>query len=452
MALSTTTTTPTGWGADAAFGNYQKAQQIAAQPYAPYGGNMLAGWNQGQQDGYNAVLNGSGVGMPAMQQAQGAALNAAQQGPQQVQGTGYNPAMRGVMNTAAMSAGNPWLHSANTGNAQQMGRGDIRNVQAGQFPGADLSQYMNPFTGAVIDTTMQQLGRQNDILQNQTNARASAAGAFGGSRQAIGNAENNRSFMDTAGRTIAGLNNQNFAQAQAAIQADQNRAIQADQMNQNQDWNVGQANLANRQGMELQNLANHQATGMANMLAGNQMSQFNANLRQGAENTTSAAHNQALADQAAAQNRAGEFNSDLNLRGQLANQSAAQDARNSQIQAASALSNMGLDEQTRALQAANAQFQMGQQRTAFDQSVYDNAYNQWAQGQNYPMTQLGILQQGLNGYNSGSTQTTPYYSNTGAQIAAGALGAGALGAGILQNGSSIVAGGKDLWNGLKGLF
>jgi hypothetical protein len=485
MALSTTTSTPTGWAADAAKSNWEFARAIAQQPFQPYQDNMLAGWNQGQSGGYNSVVNGAGVGQAAQALAQQGAQTAMAFQPGQVSAAGYNPAMQGVMNTHAANAGpaTSWgvmnTHAASAGPAQQMAaaqmaRGDVRDVQAGQFPGANLGAYMNPYTGAVIDTTLGQLGRQNDILQNQANARASAAGAFGGSRQAVMNAENNRNFMDTAGQVTSNLYNQNFSQAQQAIQADQNRALQAGGMNQQADLSVGQANLANRQASGLQNmLAGNsmnqfnaglaQQAGMATSAAhnsaaaqqaanANQMAQYNAGLQQQAGMATSLAHNAALANQAAAQNRAGEFNATAAMRAQEANQQAGLTGAQTQLQAANALNGMGLDQQQQLLRGAEAQFNMGQARTAFDQSALDNVYNQWAAGQNYPMRQLGILQQGLNGYSSGETTVAPgQSSNRAANVLAGALGGGQLGYG-LSGGLTGWAGLGAAAGGLAGLF
>jgi hypothetical protein len=563
MATTTTTTTPTGWAADAAYSNYQRAQQIAGQPFADYPNPTLAGWNQGQETGYNSVVNGGGVGLGAMGLGQQYATQAGAYQPQQVQGAGYQPFMQGVVNTGAASAGPATnaiaaqmqaasagpstnmlasqMQAANAGpaamaqaanagpaaqmQAAQMARGDVRNVAAQSFPGANLGAYMNPYISNVVNSTLGQLGRQNDIIQNTTNAKAAAAGAFGGSRQAVMNSENNRAFLDTAGQVTSNLYNQGFNTAQAAIGQDQNRAMQADLANQGQDWNVGSANLANRQNSALQNmmagnqmsqfnaglgqqtaLANQSATNnraeynatnqqaaslnnanflqsanaanaaamnqmaqynaglqqaaglqnsnlmqganLANASAANQMAQYNAGLSQTALSQTAASHNAALASQAAARNAAGQFNSDLGLRAQLANQQAGLTNNATSLSAANALNGMGLDQQQQMLAAANAQFQMGQARTAQDQAAYNDVYNKWSQEQNYPLQQLGILQQGLNGYSSGTTQTTPYYSNTGAQITAGVLGAGALGAGILKNGTEIAQGAKSIWDAL----
>lgn len=476
MALSTTTTAPTGWAANAAHNNFLRAQQIADQPYQAYPGPLQAGWNQGQQSGYDAIMNGGQIGQPAMQQAQTAALSAAQAAPQQVQARGYDPAMQGVMNTPWASAGAAHLGQAFGTRAEQaalaqmqaaqMARSDVRDVAAKNFLNYDVNAYMNPYIGAVVNNSLADLSRQNDIVNNQTNARAQAAGAFGGSRQAVANSLNNENYLRESGNLSGKLRHQGYDTASGLIMQDATRDLTAQGMNQTMDWNVGnlntnmsqqaglqnmlasnamsQYNAGNRQSANSETAAARNARETANMNAINNMTQYNASNQQAAHRDTSAAHNTALANQASARNRAAEFGSDLDLRGQLANQAAYQNNINSRIQAANALNGMGMDEQTRAFNAARAQFEMGQARTGFDQQSLDNAYNQWAAGQNYPMRQLGILQQGLNGYSSGETKTTPYYNNTAANVLAGGIGAGQL----LANAPSMIKGATSLWNSL----
>jgi len=48
-----------------------------------------------------------------------------------------------------------------------------------------IGQYMNPYTQNVIDRTQQDIERQRQMAANQLGAQASAAGAFGGSRQGV---------------------------------------------------------------------------------------------------------------------------------------------------------------------------------------------------------------------------------------------------------------------------
>jgi hypothetical protein len=49
---------------------------------------------------------------------------------------------------------------------------------------------------------MAELRRQNDITNMQANAKLTGAGAFGGGRQAIMNAENNRNLMMEQNKTV----------------------------------------------------------------------------------------------------------------------------------------------------------------------------------------------------------------------------------------------------------
>lgn len=524
MALSTTTKTPTGWAADAAYANYQQAQQIAAKPFQPYPGNMLAGWDQGQQQGYNAILNGGGIGQGAQAQAQHAALLAAQAGAQQVQGRGYSPAMQGVMNTAAANAGaaTPWTvtntsaanagsavpwavtntAAASAGPAQQMQaasmeRGSVRDIVAKAFTDYDVNKYMNPYINTVVNNSLADLSRQNDIVNNQTNARAAAAGAFGGSRQAVANTLNNENFIRESGNLSGRLRHQGYDTASGLIMQDANRDFSAQQSNQQMDWNVGSLNTSNAQQAGLQNMlagnqmaqynagnqqqanmatsaahnsaaaqqamnanqmaqynasnqqqalrdtaAAHNAAAAQQAMNANQMAQYNAGNQQSAYNATAQAHNAALANQAAALNRAGEFGADVDLRGQLANQSAHQNNINSRITAANALNGMGMDEQTRAFNAANAAYRMGENRQTADQRALDEQYRQWAAAQGHDRNQLAYLQQALGGYSSGTAETSPYYNNTAANVLAGGIGAGQL----LANAPQMISGAKDLWN------
>jgi hypothetical protein len=63
--------------------------------------------------------------------------------------------------------------------------------QAGQTYGnlagfqPQTQQYMNPYTSEVINRTQQDIMRQQQMAQNQLGAQATAAGAFGGSRQGV---------------------------------------------------------------------------------------------------------------------------------------------------------------------------------------------------------------------------------------------------------------------------
>ena len=149
-------------------------------------------------------------------------------------------------------------------NAAQMG-------PAGQVAGANLSAYTNPYETQVVDQSLADLERSRLMQQNQLGAQASAAGAFGGSRQGVAEAETNRAFADQAARTASGLRQAGFQNAQQLAGQDIGRQMQVASANQaalNQARQFGA-----QQGMTAQQLnqmaglqANQQRLGAASQL------------------------------------------------------------------------------------------------------------------------------------------------------------------------------------------
>jgi hypothetical protein len=105
-------------------------------------------------------------------------------------------------------------------------------VTAGQIASTDLTPYENPYTSSVINTTNSDLNRQGQIQQQNDASQATASGAFGGSRSAVLSNLDNESLMRTMASTDAGLNQNNFTQAQQAAGQDINTKLSADQGNQ----------------------------------------------------------------------------------------------------------------------------------------------------------------------------------------------------------------------------
>lgn len=513
MALSTTTTTPTGWAADAAYANYQKAQQIAGRPYTPYTGNMLAGANPNQIAGYSGLSTLGQYGQGALGAGQAAAQAASgYQAPQVAAGWAATP-QGTAMNTGAASAGPAALGqafgtaAASAGpaaqmtaaqaelaqmQAAQMNRGVVRDVASKNFTDYDINQYLNPYTNTVVNNAMADLSRQNDITNNATNARAAAAGAFGGSRQAVANTLNNENYLRESGNLSGNLRNQAFNTAAGLIQQDAGRDLTAQGMNQTMDWNVGSLNTNNQQQASLQNML--QANNMSQFNAGNRqaasqynagnrqqmaqynasnqqsaynqtadalnaretvnqnalnnMAQYNAGNQQSAYNSTAAAHNAMTQANMSAQQSANQYNADLALRAQLANQSAGQNAINTNLSAANALNGMGLDQQRWALNNANGQLTAGNAMQQQEQAALTNQYNQWLESQGYDRNQLDYLRGVLGNYSSGSANSSPYYANTAANVLAGGLGTAQL-ASMLP---SAISGATAGYNALSGLW
>lgn len=157
------------------------AGQMAQQGYVPYEGQRLANFNPDEQAAFDRIR---GLGSSNL-------------------GLGYNVA-QSVAGAAA-----PTLSGS--------------NVTAG------ARQFMNPYQQQVVDTTMQELQRQNAAALNQVGARAASAGAFGGSRHGISEGETNRAFADVAARTAASLNQSGYNNALAnAMQIERSNQQAAD--------------------------------------------------------------------------------------------------------------------------------------------------------------------------------------------------------------------------------
>ena len=87
------------------------------------------------------------------------------------------------------------------------------DYQPEQLSTIDRQPYMNPYQQDVIDTTMGEMNRQYGLQQTGLGDQAIGAGAFGGDRHGIAQAEMARNQMDQSQNWLAGLNNQNFQQA-----------------------------------------------------------------------------------------------------------------------------------------------------------------------------------------------------------------------------------------------
>lgn len=105
------------------------------------------------------------------------------------------------------------------------------NFTAQTFAGADLNPFLNPFQQNVIDSTTGELNRQNNIALNDVNSNAQAAGAFGGSRHGLVEAEQRRNHGTNLSNTVAGLNAQNFNSAASLFGQDADRQVQAANLN-----------------------------------------------------------------------------------------------------------------------------------------------------------------------------------------------------------------------------
>jgi hypothetical protein len=135
---------------------------------------------------------------------------------------------------------------ANLGPSQQLGAatqfagqagmraGDVNytpsQFQTGSFTQPGVSQsYMSPYYQNVVDIQAREARRQADIMGQTEKARAVGQGAFGGSRQAIMQAEAQRNLGQQIGDIQARGSQAAYEQAQNLYGNEQQRALQAQQ-------------------------------------------------------------------------------------------------------------------------------------------------------------------------------------------------------------------------------
>lgn len=112
------------------------------------------------------------------------------------------------------------------------------------------NSYMSPYMQNVVDIQQREAQRQADIAGTQRNAQAVKAGAFGGSRQAITNAEAARNLATQKGDIQAQGLQAAYQQAQNQFNAEQGQRMQGAQVL----GGLGQQEYGQQQGaIQLQN-------------------------------------------------------------------------------------------------------------------------------------------------------------------------------------------------------
>ena len=190
-------------------GGAQRAQQLAAQR-----ARQSTAAAQGQLgSAAGAAIREGAVGQQGIRGAAGQISGGIQQAQQQRQ----LAEQRARQSTAAAQR--------QLGQAGAMGRGTalsgIRQLRgsAEQFDPSGIGAFMDPFTREVIEAEQAEIARLGEQQLNQARAQQAAAGAFGGSRGAIQEAEIGRNVLQQQARTGAQLRSQGFQQAAQQAQA-----------------------------------------------------------------------------------------------------------------------------------------------------------------------------------------------------------------------------------------
>lgn len=174
-------------------------------------------------------------------------------------------------------------------------------IDVNQLATTDFSAYMNPYTQQVIENTARDIGSAQQRAMAQLGAQASAARAFGGSRQGIAEALTNQQFITQLADTAAQQRQRGFETALQAGQFDIGQVQAARTLASQQQM---QANSLNQQAAEA--AANReQAARAGNMQAANQFAVQQAQFEQQARAANMAAENARAQAQAQLAQQAG---------------------------------------------------------------------------------------------------------------------------------------------------
>lgn len=423
----TTTQEVPEWVRNAMQWNIDRGQSLANQPYTPYPGQRLAGFNPTQQNAFaSADLYGQ-MGLGALGHSYNALTDPT---GQNMMGNAY----AGMQNFASGLGGafspldaaqgrafqsTAYDATASDATASLANRGAIRDVNGGSFLDMDINSYLNPYTQSVIQNTTDEMERARQAQLQQGNSAAVAAGAFGGSRHGVSDSLTNAEFFRNQGNMANAMNAQAYDAATGLMGSDLQRALQAGMANQGMDWNVENLNANLGTQTSQFNAANQTANSQFN--AGNRTanSQFNAG------NLTNVS-----LQNAGMQNQMGMFNA--NDRNSLLGL---------QLQALSGMGGLGNSMANYGLMQGNALQNFGMAGVGAQQAAGDRLQAQSQLGNDWDYSQFleardwyanrspyGIAP--LQGQTFGGSTTQPYFgpSNLQAGLGGAMMGLGAYNA------------------------
>jgi len=169
-----------------------KSNQLLNAPTPVYTGQLTAGYSPMQQQAWQGL---SSLTLPSSLTNAGANLNDISQ---QEKNLTYNP----------------------------------NTITADNFDAIQAQKYINPYIQASLDPQLEALKRQQAINQQADLAKLTQAGAYGGSRQAILQAQNNENLLREQNKLIGSGYNQAYQNAATQFNADAARNLQAQQLNQ----------------------------------------------------------------------------------------------------------------------------------------------------------------------------------------------------------------------------
>lgn len=426
----------------AGMGGMQSAQQALG-----YGG---AGFQAGQAGRGIGTKGGQRFGEAGFQSGMlGQQLGIEGGGRYGAQGAGYGQQATGLAGRA-LNYGDVASQIGRMGlEAQQTGRGITaqsqdfaqRQAAAGQdyarqmMDPSMVQRYMSPYQQAVTDIQVQAAQRQADIARTQRSGQAARAGAFGGARQAIENAEADRALQSQLANIQAtglqtaydkAIQNMQYGSnlgltGLGGAQTGLGTALQGGQLGLS---GIGTALQGQQGAMQGINAAN-QAYQTGIQGAGMGLQGVNAQLAGTGQGMQGAQVGLQGIDRMLAGTAQGLQGAQVGLQGVT----GAQAGYGLANQAANALGSLGNQQLNAQMGLLGLQNQIGGQQQSQEQAMINQAIQNYAQAQQSPMTMLNQYNALLRGYAVPGTTTAQYQAQPtlGNQLAGfGTAGIGAL--------------------------
>ena len=428
----------------------ETASFLARTPYTPYNQPRIAGYNTDQLGAFSGIQSLARTGLPGMQQAadytQAAGDWAANYSPQIRQhplswleykpGTFDAQQARMIPQRIAYNRLGKYTPSEYSSGAYDPLSIDATSLYnptdyeaerldpAGVFDARTRDQYMSPYMEGVTDWAKEQALQDHNRQALMRDAEAVQAGAFGGSRQAVGDylAEegllDRMSGIDVQGRQAAFENaQQQFERDRAARmgvqQANQQAALQAAELRDRANQYFGDLGLSAAELEETSRQFGRQL-GLSEEQFREQSRQYGGDYRKFAAD---------LAAQIAQANQQAQLqNAQLDLSAQelgemsrqyqgdmrqnranlayqidLANQQGGLDYNQLQLMAGQQLGALSLDDQTAFLERMAALRDQGQQQQALEQYARDLAYQDFINQRDYDRQSVNWLSSIMHG-------------------------------------------------------
>jgi hypothetical protein len=337
----------------------------------------------------------------------------------------------------------------------QMGPAERVNTQSFAQPGS-ADAYMSPYMQSVVGIQQREATRASEMQRNQDQAQAVGKGAFGGSRQAIVEAERQRNLGTQLGDIQATGSQAAYQAAQQQFNQEQNARLQAQQANQQAGLTVGQQNLGanlgvqqlgsgqnmqaqlanQQQGIEAQRLGeqSRQFGAGQGMTAAQLQAQYGMSAQQAQEASRQFASSQA-AQQAAQGAQYGQAAQQLGEQSRQYGAGLGLQGLQAAMTGAGQLGQLGGQQFGQQKDILGLQNQFGGQQQAQQQALINAEAQNFAAQQRYPYQQLEFMSNILRGTPMGTVQSM-YQPQPG-------IGQQLVGAGTALYGASQLGGRKE---------